>query len=260
MANAIASDGLKLYYESAGNGRPVLLMTGAFGTLEAWHESGVFEALAVERRVIAFDLRGHGRSDRPHDPAMYGWLKNAADAAAVLEEEKAEAADVFGQSMGGQVVIAMLHGDLSRVRSLACNGAYPLVEPLGRPIGRLLKRAKVLREEGMAGVLTDSEALSAPGDVDSPGWRERTLGSDAEAFAAEAEGQAAMEHQHLPPVGPPMLMLAGQYDTLAVQTCQNAPERAPYARYRFVPDEGHFLTRKKDVLLPILQEFWAGLD
>jgi pimeloyl-ACP methyl ester carboxylesterase len=162
--------------------------------------------------------------------------------------------------MGGQVVIAMLHGDLSRVRSLACNGAYPMVEPLGRPIGRLLKRAKILREQGLAGVLDDPQNLAAPGDVDSPGWRERALGGDVAAFAAEAEGQAPMDHQHLPPTGPPLLMLAGEYDTLAVQTCEHAPERAPYVQYRFVAGEGHFLTRKKDVLLPILREFWAAID
>jgi pimeloyl-ACP methyl ester carboxylesterase len=260
MPYATAPDGLRLYYEAAGTGRPVLLMTGAFGTLEAWHESGVFEALAAERRVIACDLRGHGRSGSPHDAAMYGWPKNASDAAAVLEHAEAQGADVFGQSMGGQVVVAMLHGDLSRVRSLACNGAYPLVEPLVRPVGRLLKRAKTLREQGMAGVLADSSNLATPGDVDSPGWRERTLAGDAAAFVAEAEGQAPMEHQHMPPQGPPMLMLAGEYDTLAVQTCAGVPARAPYARYRFVAGEGHFLTRKRDLLLPMLREFWADVD
>ena len=95
------------------------------------------------------DLRGHGRSDKPHDAAVYDWRKNAADAIAVLAAEHASGVDVFGQSMGGQVTLAMLHADTSRLRSLACNGAYPMAEPLARPIAILLNRAKMLREEGM---------------------------------------------------------------------------------------------------------------
>mgnify|MGYP001796705154 CR=1 FL=1 len=57
-----AADGTRLYFESAGSGAPVLLLTGAFSTVEDWHESGVFAELARERRVIAMDLRGHGKS------------------------------------------------------------------------------------------------------------------------------------------------------------------------------------------------------
>ncbi len=256
---ATADDGIRIYYEATGAGRPLLLMTGAFGSLEAWHELGYVDELARERRVITLDLRGHGRSDKPHDAAMYGWPKNAADALAVLEAEDARGVDVFGQSMGGQVTIAMLHADTSRLRSLACNGAYPLAEPLGRPIGQLLKRAKKLREEGLAWSIEDSKALLVGDEAMSADYIRRRLAGDVDAFIAEAEGQAPMEHQHLPPTGPPMLFVATEHDPVAIATCRDLPKKFLYARYLEVPGEGHFIVWNREKFLPILRSFWATL-
>ncbi len=260
MPHITASDGVRTYYEAVGEGRPLLLMTGAFGTLEAWYEYGWVDALSAERRLIMIDLRGHGRSDKPHDPAAYGWRKNATDAIAVLEAESANGADVFGQSMGGQVVIALLHANTSRIRSLACNGAYAMREPLGRPIGRMLKRAKVLREEGMAGMMRiDVGTPPLPGEERSAANSEQVLSGDAEAFACEAEGQAPMDDQHLPPSAPPTMFFAAEHDPQAVQTCQDLPSRFPYARYTYIPGESHFVTRKPATFLPLLREFWSTL-
>ena len=61
MPHITAADGVRTYYETAGEGRPLLLITGAFGTLEAWYEYGWVDALSSERRLIIIDLRGHGR-------------------------------------------------------------------------------------------------------------------------------------------------------------------------------------------------------
>jgi pimeloyl-ACP methyl ester carboxylesterase len=261
MPHITAADGVRIFYETTGEGRPLLLMTGAFGTLEAWYENGWVDALAPERRIILMDLRGHGRSDRPHDASLYGWRKNASDAVAVLEAEDARGADVFGQSMGGQVVIALLHGDTSRIRSLAANGAYPMPEPIGRPIGRLLKRAKMLREEGMTWPLrSDVRSLSLPGEEPSEVYRKRVLDSDAEAYACEAEGQAPMDDQHLPASGPPTMFFAAEHDALAVQTCRDLPSQFPYARFTYIPGESHFVTRKAATFLPLLRAFWETLD
>lgn len=260
MPFAIAPDGVRTYYETAGEGRPLLLLTGAFGTMEAWHDNGWVDALAGERRLIMMDLRGHGRSDKPHDAAMYGWRKNATDALAVLEAEDAREADVFGQSMGGQVVIALLHADTSRIRSLAANGAYPIPD-IGRPIGQLLKRAAKLRECGMPWVLTE-EAFGLerlPGEEDSDGYAARVLAGDAVAYACEAEGQAMMVDQYPAAAGPPTLFVATEHDPLAIQTCRDLPAEFPYVRYVEVPGESHFIARYPAKMLPILRDFWATL-
>jgi len=260
MPYATAADGVRIYYEAVGAGRPLLLMTGAFGSLEAWQELGYVDELARERRVITLDLRGHGRSDKPHDATMYGWPKNATDALAVLEAEDASGVDVFGQSMGGQVTIAMLHADTSRLRSLACNGAYPLAEPLSRPIGQLLKRAKKLREDGLAWSVEDSKELLIGEETMSDAYIERRLAGDVDAYIAEAEGQAPMEHQQLTPSGPPMLFVATEHDPVAIATCRDLPAKFPYARYLEVAGEGHFIVWNRAKFLPILREFWGTLE
>lgn len=260
MPHVTTADGLRIYYEAAGAGRPLLLISGAWGTLEAWYENGWVDALSAERRVIVMDLRGHGRSDKPRDAAKYGWRKNAADAIAVLEAEDARGADVFGQSMGGQVTIALLHADTSRLRSLACNGAYPMPEPIGRPIGRMLKRAKMLREQGMPWALEPGAGTPRlPGEEPSEAYRQRVLNGDAESYACEAEGQAQMDDQHLPAAGPPMMFFAAEHDPLAVQTCADLPSKFPYARYTYIPGESHFVTRKAAKFLPLLRQFWSTL-
>jgi pimeloyl-ACP methyl ester carboxylesterase len=261
MPSVSAADGVRVYYETAGEGRPLLLLTGAFGTIEAWAENGWLDALASERRLIMMDLRGHGRSGKPHDAAMYGWRQNATDALAVLEAEDARGADVFGQSMGGQVVIAMMHRDTSRLRSLAANGAYP-TRDIGRPIGRMLKRAKMLRERGMQWVLEpQSDGLTRlPGEENKASYRERVLAGDAEAFACEAEGQAMMVDQYPPESGPPTLFVATEHDPLAVRTCRDLPSESSYVRYVEVPGESHFIARQPAKFVPILREFWATLQ
>jgi pimeloyl-ACP methyl ester carboxylesterase len=59
-------NGLKMYYESHGDGTPLLLLQGAFGTAESW--STVLPTLSKSHQVIVVELQGHGRTgdiDRP---------------------------------------------------------------------------------------------------------------------------------------------------------------------------------------------------
>ena len=234
----------------------MLLIHGAFGTLDVWHRIGYIEALS-DRRMIMFDLRGHGRSDKPHGASLYGFDRNASDALAVLAAADATGVDVFGQSMGGQVVIAMLNADTSRIRSFATNGSAPLGEPLGRPIGLLLRRAKGLREHGMQWAIDDSMDRRRPDEAPTDDYIRQMLASDAVAYIAEAEGQSLMQDQCLPAHGPPTLFIAGEHDTRFAGGCRELPSRFPYARYKEIPGEGHFVNRNVDIFLPVLREWWA---
>ena len=69
-----ASDGTKIHYFELGTaGTPVILIHGYTANAEGkWIKSGIAQALATRHRVIAIDARGHGKSDKPHDPAKYG--------------------------------------------------------------------------------------------------------------------------------------------------------------------------------------------
>lgn len=68
-ASMTASDGVKIHYMEMGRGTPVILIHGYTANSEGkWFKSGIAQALAKTHRVIAMDARGHGQSDKPHDP------------------------------------------------------------------------------------------------------------------------------------------------------------------------------------------------
>jgi len=69
-----ASDGVRIAYEIAGRGEPVVLVHGfAASRVQNWRAPGWYETLnGAGYQVIALDCRGHGESGKPHDPASYG--------------------------------------------------------------------------------------------------------------------------------------------------------------------------------------------
>jgi 3-oxoadipate enol-lactonase len=104
----IARNGtVKLYWESAGTGIPVLLISGQATTLDAWWRT--VPELAQSCRVLSFDNRDIGRSS--HSPWPYGVTHMADDALAVLDAAGADKAHVYGISLGGMVAqeLALRH-------------------------------------------------------------------------------------------------------------------------------------------------------
>jgi pimeloyl-ACP methyl ester carboxylesterase len=96
------SNGIKIRYVEAGRGEAVLLFHAMSESLDNWREAGIIDGLANDFRVIAFDSRGHGKSDKPHAPTAYG-LQTVEDAARLLDHLQVRSAHVVGYSMGGYV-------------------------------------------------------------------------------------------------------------------------------------------------------------
>jgi pimeloyl-ACP methyl ester carboxylesterase len=91
--------GLELYYERHGRGAPLVLLHGAFGTIESCF-AGLVPALAERFEVIAVELQGHGRTRDVDRPLTYDGM---ATDAALLEALGVERAHVVGYSLGGAV-------------------------------------------------------------------------------------------------------------------------------------------------------------
>lgn len=103
-----ASDGVKIHYMELGRGTPVVLIHGYTANSEGkWFKSGIAQALAATHRVIAIDARGHGQSDKPHDPLKYG-PRMAADVVELMDHLKIRKAHVHGYSMGGSILAQVL--------------------------------------------------------------------------------------------------------------------------------------------------------
>src|SRR5215210_5761799 len=103
-------NGLNMYYEIHGTGEPLVLLHGAYMTIDAMGE--VVPELAKTRQIIAVELQGHGRTADVDRPLSYEQM--ADDTAALLRHLDIEQADVFGYSFGGGVGVqlAVRHPDL----------------------------------------------------------------------------------------------------------------------------------------------------
>jgi pimeloyl-ACP methyl ester carboxylesterase len=112
-------NGLEMYYETHGAGEPLVVLPGAYMTIELMGD--LVPALASSRQVIAVEFQGHGHTadvDRP-----FSYEQFADDTAALLENVGVERADVYGYSLGGGVALQLGLRHPSRVRKLVIASA-----------------------------------------------------------------------------------------------------------------------------------------
>lgn len=125
------SNGVKIHYIDRGRGEAVVLLHGFTASArEMWLKSPLLPnpllpVLAKDFRAIALDFRGHGRSDKPHDPKAYGG-QMAADVVRLLDHLKVKKAHVIGYSMGAMVAGKLLVTHPDRLLSVTFGGAGPL--------------------------------------------------------------------------------------------------------------------------------------
>ena len=94
---------LKLYYEIAGRGRSILFIHGLGSSIVDWEKQVSF--FSEQFQVIAYDVRGHGRSDKPAGP--YTIPLFAQDAAELIKALGIDEAHVVGVSMGGMIAFEL---------------------------------------------------------------------------------------------------------------------------------------------------------
>jgi pimeloyl-ACP methyl ester carboxylesterase len=122
--------GVRIHYEVYGSGDPTVLLLPTWSVIHSRCWKMQIPYLARHCRVVTFDGRGNGRSDRPAEPAAYAEAEFAADALAVLDATVTDRAFVAGFSMGAQRALLLAAGHPERVQGLVFVG--PGV-PLGKP-------------------------------------------------------------------------------------------------------------------------------
>src|SRR5256714_6349509 len=112
-------NGINLYYETQGSGRPLILLHGGLGSGEMF--GPIVPALAANHQVIAVDLQGHGRTadiDRPIDTRLM-----ADDIAALIDHLGLDKPDVVGYSLGGGVAMQLAIKYPAKIRRLVAVSA-----------------------------------------------------------------------------------------------------------------------------------------
>jgi len=108
-------NGIKVYYEVYGEGRPIVLLHGAFMTIEMnWGQ--LIPELSKTRKVIAIELQGHGHT--PFSDRKLDFATLASDVEGVMNHLKVDSADVAGYSMGGYVAYQLAIQSPKRVTRL----------------------------------------------------------------------------------------------------------------------------------------------
>jgi pimeloyl-ACP methyl ester carboxylesterase/predicted glycosyltransferase len=119
----VERDGVRVFYEVYGTGEPTVLFLPTWSIIHSRCWKLQIPYLARHCRVVTFDGRGNGRSDRPEDPAAYAEAEFAADALAVLDATGTDRAFLVAYSAGAQRALLLAAEQPERVAGIAVIGA-----------------------------------------------------------------------------------------------------------------------------------------
>ena len=231
--STFSSDGVRIAYLDAGprDGSPIVLVHGfASNSKVNWVATGWVETLtAAGYRVIALDNRGHGASEGPHDPDLYGTATHMAeDVRRLMDHLGVARADVMGYSMGAWITAHLALAHPERLRSAILSGlAYAMVTGLGG-------------QETIAAAL---EAKSAADVVSAKGRAYRAFaeqtGSDLLALAACMRGsRRPVPAEGLAKLALPVLIAVGTKDDVA-GSVEDLAALIPGSRTLAIPNRDH---------------------
>ena len=251
-----ALDGCRIYHEDDGGpGTPVIVHGGFLDPIELVRASPLARSLGPYReefRLVYVDHRGHGKSDKPHDPAAYAMPIRVADVTSVLTFLGLDRAHFVGTSWGGRLGFGVGEHAPERVLSLVTIGQQPYaIDPEG-PLVRLVGEALV--ESRSRGIRSLVEAFeSIVGRYPEP-VRKIYLASDAAAMraawsAAINEGAIAAD---LSAWAVRCLIVVAADDVDFSEQARRAADEIPGARFLELEDLDHLGvdTAQVDPLLP----------
>jgi len=228
----IDRDGVGIHYEVHGSG-PVLLLTHGYSSTSAMWQ-GQIAALSEHHKLVLWDMRGHGQSDYPDDPAAYSEALTVADMTALLDEVGTERAIVGGLSLGGYMSLAFYRAHPQRVRAL-------LIIDTGPGFKKDDARDAWNRRAHDTGERFEREGLSVLKSA-SP-ERSSVSHRDASGLARAAKGMLTQRDarviETLPDINVPSLIVVGADDTPFLAASDYMAAKIPNAKKVVIPAAGH---------------------
>jgi pimeloyl-ACP methyl ester carboxylesterase len=227
--------GVRIYYEEhgpRGPEAPALLLTHGFSaTLRMWDSQ--IEALESRWHVVRWDMRGHGQSDSPEDPAAYTHKATFGDMVAVLDACGVDRAVIGGLSLGGYMSLELYLAHPERVRALVlCDTGPGYKKDDARAAWNRYAEsfAQKFDEKGLA-------ALGPSAEVKIAKHR------DARGLALAARGilvqRDARVIESLPSISVPTLLVVGSEDRPFLTGMKYMAEKIPDAEHVVIEGAGH---------------------
>jgi pimeloyl-ACP methyl ester carboxylesterase len=227
-------NGIGIEYQDGGSGPAVLLTHGYSATGRMW--DGQREALGARYRVLSWDMRGHGQTDDPDDPALYSHALTVEDMRALLGHLGIARAVVGGLSLGGTMSLAfhLAHPDM--VRALVICDSGPGF------------RNAAAREEWNEQAEARAAELESRG-LEALGGRSREMQEaaryhrSAQGLAHAARGMLAQRDSRLidslPGIRVPTLIVVGDQDKPFLAPSEYMAKKIPGARLEVIAGAGH---------------------
>jgi len=228
----IDRDGVKIHYEVHGSGPTLLLTHGYSSTSAMW--TGQIEALSKHHKLVVWDMRGHGQSDYPDDPAAYSEALTVADIAALLDQVGAASAIIGGLSLGGYMSLAFYRAHPERVRALLIIDTGPgFKKDDARDAWnqRAHDTAERYKREGLAVLQTLSRERSSVSHRNASGLAHAARGMLTQRDARVIES--------LPAITVPALVIVGADDAPFLAASDYMATKIPGAKKAIIPAAGH---------------------
>jgi pimeloyl-ACP methyl ester carboxylesterase len=232
----VDSDDIPIYYERFGTGTPMVLVHGwGSDTKGGWVDTGWIEALKNHRSLISIDVRGHGKSGKPHKAEVYSYAAMSRDVLAVMDDLEIEKADYIGYSMGAFMGAWLLGHHSERFTSMILGGIGDETEESAKACVAI---AEALRAPDAASISTVlGRAYRA--------YAEANPNNDLESLAYSAlqmwpEGYPLiLGGGGLSEADIPVLIVNGENDHPYVDSADAFAEAIPHARHVKIPDADH---------------------
>ncbi len=239
-------NGLQLYYEVHGDsGEPLVLVHGYTGDISDWRHQ--FEEFAPTHRVLAMDLRGHGKSEAPSDRSSYTIEQMADDVEPLVDEVGFERYHLVGHSMGGAIVQEIALRSPQKLLSLTLHdtsfkfimAADPVMDEWRR------KRMALAETQGMAAA-AELEPAAPPAPHMPKGRLEETkvrlANMSLDAFVGAWQGLVDWEgtQDRASAISMPTLIIYGDQDAQGlIMASGMLAEWIPNATVEVIPETAH---------------------
>lgn len=273
MAFAKASDGVQLFYESAGSGTPIVFVHEFGGSHWSWEPQ--LNYFSRRHQVITYAARGYPPSDIPEDVAMYSQARAADDILDVMSAAGIDKAHIVGLSMGGFACLhaALRHPDriLSAVVAGAGYGAEKAHEEYFRGISETVaKNFEALGAETFAPTYAEGASRVQFQNKDPRGWQlfADRLGKHSSLGAANTMRGVQMRRpslydleSELKALPTPVLVMAGDEDDHCIQPGVFLKKTIPRCGLSIFPKAGHTLNLEEpEMFNRIVAEFLAQVE
>lgn len=223
--------GIEIFYEAQGDGPAVLLTHGFSASSRMWQRNAP-EIAAAGYRVITWDMRGHGRSGSPDDPALYSVEASVGDMEAVLDAAGAERAVIGGMSLGGCMTLAHHLAHPARATALLLIDTGPGF------------KNDAAREKWNANARARGDAFLAQGaDALSGSPETRLQSQNFTGLSHAANGMLTQSGSEmissLPGIAVPALVVVGDRDEPFLAASSYMAKKIPDARKVVIADAGH---------------------